>query len=392
METSFFALLKRELRYLFCDPWMLSLVSWIPLLLFAVMWWIFSQGIAEDIPMGVVDLDKSRVSRALIRHYDASPSLGVNDGFLNVDEGVAALRTGAIYALVVLPIDLQKNTIQGRPAQVTGFVNNQFLLIGKITSSALLQAHGTYTTKVEVVQNMASAAPVIDMALSSAMPVSTQVIPLFNINKDYAQFLVSAILPAIWQILMVAATVLFFAAEERRGGFTDWLAEAPASALLAKMVMLSLLFLLHGIIYLTTLYIWLGWPMHGNWPLLLAAQYLTCWASIGAGGLFFFFTRDAARGLSLAAAYAAPGLAYMGVTFPVTDMTLPARIWRSLLPISHYIEIQFGQVNYGAPLYAALPQFQALALFFLPLLLLFVMAFRIARENSGLPAPVEKVA
>lgn len=391
METSFFALLKRELHYLFRDPWLLSLVSWIPLLLFVVMWWIFSQGIAKDIPMGVVDLDKSTVSRALIRHYNASPSLGFNGSFLNVGEAVSALRSGTIYGLVVLPVDLEKKTIQGRPAQVTVFVNNQFLLIGKIASSALLQAHGTYTTKVEVIQNMASAGPVIDMALSSAMPVGSQVTPLFNLNKDYAQFLVSAILPAVWQILMVAATVLFFAAEERRGGFINWLAKAPATALLAKMLMLSLLFWLHGVTYLTTLYVWLGWPMHGNWPLLVAAQYLTCLASIGAGGLFFFFTRDAARGLSLAAAYAAPGLAYMGVTFPVTDMTLPARIWRSLLPISHYIEIQFGQVNYGAPLYTALPQLQGLALFFLPLMLLFVTAFRIAEKNSGLSTPVEKV-
>jgi ABC-2 type transport system permease protein len=57
------------------------------------------------------------------------------------------------------------------------------------------------------------------------------------------------------------------------------------------------------------------------------------------------------------------------VTFPVSAMGDFARLWRSLLPISHYVELQIGQANYGQPLSAALPQFGALLLFLLPLLL-----------------------
>lgn len=385
METSLYSMMKRELYNLCRDPWLFSLVSWVPLVLFAVMWWVFSAGIAADIPIGVVDLDKSRISRSLTLHYDASPTLMADDGFLNIREGVSALRTGDIYGLVILPEGLEKKTMQGRPVQVTAFVNSQFLLIGKLVNSALLQAQGTYTTKVEVVKNLAEAEPVIEMALSSALPIGRQVTPLFNINKDYAQFLVSAILPAIWQILIVAAAVLSFAAEQRRRGLVEWLANAPVPALFTKMMVLSVIFSLHGVLFLTTMYVWLGWPMQGSWPILLSAQYVTVWASIGVGSLFFFLTLDAARGLSLAAAYAAPGLAFMGVTFPVTDMTLPARIWRSLLPICHYIEIQFGQVNYGLPLSTVLPQFKTLGLFSIPLLLVFLLAGRHAAKSKGFP-------
>lgn len=357
------------------------MVTWIPLLLFTVMWWIFSQGIPTDIPIGVVDLDKSRISRSLIGNYNASPTLTVDDSFLDIGEGVSALRTGKIYGLVILPKDLEKMTVLGRPPQVTGFINNQFLLIGKIVNSALLQAQGAYTVKVEVVKNM-TINPVVDMALSSAMPIGQQMTPLFNINKDYAQFLVSAILPALWQILMVAATVLSFANVKRTTSLETWLERSPFKAMLAKMIVLSFFFLVQGLVFLTVLYVWLGWPMHGSWPLLVLAQFVTVWASISAGSLFFMLTRDAARSLSMAAAYVAPALAFMGVTFPVTDMTLPAKIWRSLLPICHYIEIQFGQVNYGAPLYTALPQLQALSLFILPLLLVFLLASRIASKSQ----------
>lgn len=374
---SFVSMVAREWRVLLRDPWLISLVSWIPLLLFFIMWAIFAQGIARDLPIGVVDLDKSRLSRALIRQYDASPSLETADYYLEVRQGATALRSGKIYGLVIIPADLEKRTVLGRPPVVDAFVNSQFLLVGKMVNSALLQAQGTFTAKVEIAKNLATGAPVFDMALSTAMPIGNQVTPLFNINNNYAQFLVSAMLPAVWQILMVVVTVLSLAAEQRRNGFGEWLGAFPASALCAKFLPLILLFWLHGALFLWMMYIFLGWPMHGNWALLFFAQLVTVCASIGAGSLIFFLTQDATRGLSFAAAYAAPGLAFMGVTFPVTDMTLPAKIWRNLIPISHYIEIQFGQVNYGAELHSALPQLQYLGFFVLPLLFVFYKAKRL---------------
>ena len=224
--------------------------------------------------------------------------------------------------------------------------------------------------------------PVFDMAFANAMPVGNQVTPLFNINNNYAQFLVSAILPAVWQILLVAVTVLSLAAEQRRMGIGSWLGFFPIRALMAKLLPLALLFWLQGLLFLWFMYIFLGWPMHGNWALLLFAQAITVSASLAAASvIFFFLTQDAARGLSLAAAYAAPGLAFMGVTFPITDMTLTAKIWRSFIPISHYIEIQFGQVNYGAPPFSTVPQLAYLGLFIIPLLFCFFKA----RQLSSCP-------
>ena len=65
------------------------------------------------------------------------------------------------------------------------------------------------------------------------------------------------------------------------------------------------------------------------------------------GSLFCFLTRDAARAMSFAGAFTARSFAFMGITFPVTDMNSLAQAWRSLLPISHYIEVQVSQVSYG---------------------------------------------
>ncbi|MCK5914695.1 MAG: ABC transporter permease, partial [Deltaproteobacteria bacterium] len=156
----------------------------------------------------------------------------------------------------------------------------------------------------------------------------------------------------------------------------------PAQALLRKLAPYTLLFWLHGICYLLGMFVYLGWPMHGNLGYLIFCQLLTVCACQMAGALIFFLSQDPARSLGLAAAYAAPGLAFMGVTFPVTDMTLPARIWRSLLPASHYIDIQIAQTNYGAPLFLSQPQLLHLLLFVVPGAITCLLAFRITKANK----------
>ncbi len=383
MNQTLTSVVTREIRELIHDPWLLSLVTWIPVLLYVLLWSIFARGIATDLPIGVVDLDQSKTSRSLLSNYNASPSLAIVNQYDNVNVGVDALQAGHIYGLIFIPEDLEKKTLLGRPPQITAFVNTQFLLIGKIVNSALLSSQGTFTAKVEVMKNLASGPPVISSALSKATVINTQITPLFNNNTNYAQFLLSAILPAIWQILIVAATVLFFAAEDRRDGLYTWLDKSPSKAIAAKLLSLLLLFQLHGFLILWAMYILLGWPMHGSWQVLILAQFLTICASLSTGTLLYFLTCDAARGLSLAAAYTAPGLAFMGVTFPVTDMTLPAKVWRSFLPISHYIEIQFNQVNYGGSIISIFSELKYLLLFTLFLIPIVIRVNALINRNRA---------
>jgi ABC-2 type transport system permease protein len=380
---SFSTIIVEQWRTLKGDPWLFSLISWLPPLLFLLMWAILSAGIVRDLPVGVCDLDKSSMSRSLIRHYHATPTVKVTEDFADPDAGAAALRAGEIYALIVLPENFEKDTLIGRPPQVTAFVNTQFLVIGKVINSSLMQAHSSFTARIDVGKNLLAGVQAVQLALVDAVPTGTQVTPLFNSNSDYAQFLVSAILPAIWQILVVVGTILYLAAEKRRNGNQSKPLDLfPVRTLLTKLGFLSLIFWLHGLSFLLLMYVHLGWPMHGSWVFLLVAQFITVWAGIAVASMLYFLTLDAGRALSFAAAYTAPALAFMGVTFPVTDMTLPAKIWRSFIPISHYTEIQFGQVNYGIAPTAAIPQLLILCLFLPALLFSIYRAKRTTIETA----------
>lgn len=329
------------------DKWLLSSLTWIPLLLAMSIWAIFSQGIARDLPIGVVDLSSSKLSHQLIRYYDATPAMAVTHQFDSIKQAKAALVRQEIYAYAVIPAQLDKAIYKHQMPQVSAFYNSQMILVGKLIYSAFLQAQGTFNANLSSMNSLANGNTTLLSAIGAAVPVRTQVTPLFNKNSNYAQFLVSAVIPALWQIIIVVTTILILAANHRDHGLNPWLGSQPARRLLSTLCRYVPVFILQGWAFLLWFYIGFQWPMNGNLLVVAGAQALTVLACMAMGCLFFFLTLDAARAMSFAGAFTAPSFAFMGITFPVSDMGSIAQWWRSLLPISHYIEVQVGQVSYG---------------------------------------------
>lgn len=356
----------REWRLLWQDPFGRALASWLPLLLMGILCWLFSAGLARDLKVGLVDLDQSVLSRQLAYSLDASAGLKVARQFDSIAEGANALRGGDIYALVVLPDHLERDARQGTQPRVTVFNNGQFILIAKLVNSALAQVVGTLNGQVGVLTAMADG-KALPGALGQAVPINSQVTALYNLNASYAQFLLSAILPAVWQILVVLNGLNALARTDRLG--LDWTTKGVWFGLWRTLLPHVLIGWGWGLLWTLLLFKGFAYPMHGSWLMLTVGLGLASAACVSMGAFFYAVIRDPARALSLAGAYTAPGFAFMGVTFPVSAMGDFAQFWRSLLPISHYVELQIGQTNYGQPLAAALPQFGALLLFLLPLLL-----------------------
>jgi len=122
--------------------------------------------------------------------------------------------------------------------------------------------------------------------------------------------------------------------------------------------------------------------MQGSLTTIAVAQWVTIIACMIMGMLFFFLTLDPARAMSFAAAYTAPSFAFMGITFPTTDMGSLAQIWRSILPISHYIDVQVSQVSYGLNAFDSLQQLWPMFGFIVPLALCFVVIKKHQRKEQ----------
>ncbi|WP_050906663.1 ABC transporter permease [Vibrio campbellii] len=355
------------------DKWLFSCLTWVPILLAVTMWGVFSAGIARDLPIGVVDLQHSQLSRKMIQSLDASSTLSVDYHYTSATEAKNAMIEGDIYAYAVIPPQFDQDILLHRQPQLSVFFNSQYILVAKLINSAVAQSQGYFDAQLEAMGNLAKGNTTTLAAIGQAVPISTQITALFNRNTNYAQFLVTAIVPAIWQICVVVSTILILAAHFRIYGNGNnsfaFLGDRPFTRLSKILCQYIPLFMAQGALFLIWFYVLLDWPMEGSYLVMLLAQFVTTIACIIMGALFFFLSMDPARAMSFAGAFTAPSFAFMGITFPVSDMNALAHAWRGLLPITHYIEVQVDQANYGASAAQSIGSLWPMVGYIIPLLM-----------------------
>jgi ABC-2 type transport system permease protein len=343
------------------EPWLCALVFFAPLVLSFLLWSIFSARFATALPVAIVDLDNTALSRAVIRTYNASPTLTTRHITNNPEVAEKALRASHVYSVIIIPNEFEKHTLLGHMPIVDVRYNSQFVLIGKLIKSAILTAHGTFNARVEVIKNMSSTQGNIALAANQAMPITQEMTSLYNGKNDYAQFLVSSSVPAMWQIIIMASTVLLLSKV-----MPHLPKKQRLSACLAQvfnhLFYLAFIFLSQACILLLCAIFFAKWPFNGSFIVWLCACLSFIFASQGLAALIYCLLSDATRAMSFVAAIAAPAFAFMGITFPVVNMPLLAQLWRNLLPAAHYIELQNQQMNYGHLLLSTLHNLLALIL------------------------------
>ncbi|MBB1381618.1 ABC transporter permease, partial [Shewanella sp. SR41-2] len=129
-------LFRRECKALWHSPWQLALVSYIPLIGVLALWWLFSAGLPRQLPVAVVDLDNSQISRMLTRQLSANAVIAPRS-FANEAAAIEAMRQAQVYGLVILPYQLRKDLLTSKQPTIDIRYNSQFLLVGKLLSSQL---------------------------------------------------------------------------------------------------------------------------------------------------------------------------------------------------------------------------------------------------------------
>lgn len=352
MRTSRFSqALKNEISVVRQDRWMFAFVFWLPPLLALFLLLIFSAGQPTNLPIGVVDLDHSGLSRKATRYFDASPVMNVTRHYSSIAEGKADISTAGIYALVVIPSDFSRDVLRGEAPAITAFYNAQYLLIAKAMRAALIQIEATLAVEVDVGRTLVFK-PIMEAAIATALPLRTQMTPLYNLNMNYAVFLVPALLMALFQLLVVCMTILSFAKMVKACEGSQQKYEFGQLA--GRFFFYTGVFSVHILFTLFVLYGLLGWPVQGSLAGLLPLIIVFVVACQVLGALFHVATFNLELSLSAASAFCGPAFAFFGVTFPASDMSHIAQIIRHLMPASHYLDAFYNHISYNAGIYYSL--------------------------------------
>ncbi len=356
-KPGFWLVARRECHWLFHDRVALLLIFGVPLFAFVVLTTVFSHPVIRGLGVTVVDEDRSDASRALVEYVAASPSLHIVDRDGTLSTAVRDIRSGKAISAVYIPPNFERDLKAERRPQVVGFYNQQFLTPSGIASSGLNDA---LSAAAAVAAPAKRAAP----APASIGTLASETIALVNPQKNYAQFLLRALLPTIIHVVITLAAGYSVGSEFRRRDARAWLESAggdPIAALAGKLAPLFGIFFLIMLAEVLFLEGVLQIPFRGDVPLLVVAGCLLIIAHLSLGALLQLLVGDLATGLGLAGLIASPAFGYAGVGFPTVGMNMFAQVWSAILPLRWYMAVLLGQAARGLPVSDSAVPFAALA-------------------------------
>jgi len=341
----------REVGWLRRRPFLLGLTTVVPLVLMGLLSAVFSAGLATRLPIGVLDLDSSDLSRTIIRTVDATPDTAVAVRVGDLAEGRSLILSGKIHGLLMLPLNLQRDVFSGRRPEVVFFYNTQTLTTGNLTVRGVNAAVPAVAAGIRLSLRTARGEP-IEAAQSDILPIPVQTHPLFNPTLNYIYFLLTALIPSILQVVIVTASSYSTGLDVetrhrlrilRRLGGGLW----PAIA--GKTLPYTIIFLLVLGLSDSLLFAVLGLPLHGHYALLVIAGLLFILSCQLLGTLLALVLKPMATAVSIGTLLTAPAFGFMGIGFPRLGMSAFALGYGALLPGTWYLTARIDQTVRGIP-------------------------------------------
>lgn len=332
------------LQAVWADKGVLLLLAIAPVLYGFFYPWPYMYQAVTRVPVAVVDLDHSSLSRQITRFASASPRLDVRWVGADLHAAQQALWAGEIEGFAVLPSDLKRHVVRGQSALVTVEGDGAYALLNKAVLYGFAEAVGTVSAGVEI-KKLQAAGQSARQAAASRNPVGTQMVPLFNPTEGYGSYVVPAVALLILQqtLLMGAAMLVGTWAEagQHRASPAQWLGRIAALATVGGLA---------GLFYFGWEFTLQDFPRGGNpgGALVLLALYMPAVACLGS--LLGVWFADRERSMQVLLLTSLPMAFVSGFSWPSEALPWALQGLRWLVPSTSGIQASLRLNQMGAPL------------------------------------------
>jgi ABC-2 type transport system permease protein len=164
--------------------------------------------IVRDIPIAVVDLDHTALSRQYSRLTDAAEQVKVTFKPGSLKEASALFYKGEVAGVLLIPAGFEKDIYSGRQASTTIYSDAGHFLLYKQVYAGSVYASQTFNAGIAV-RNLLAKGRTQHQALDERDPLKVKVYNLYNPSGGYATFVVPGIfLIVIQQTLLIGIGLL----------------------------------------------------------------------------------------------------------------------------------------------------------------------------------------
>ncbi len=340
-DHAFLRVFGRELDRMISRPFYFGACIILPLFSIFFMSTIFGSGQMNNMPVGIVDMDQTALSREIARSAAAVPQLNVTMHYVSQVEARNDVNTKKIYGYLVIPPNFEADAIAGKGATLSYYYHYALLAVG-----------GEIKSGFETVLRTLSVAPVMLQAAvlgineqnteNFLVPITSSTHALFNPDLNYAIYLSNPFFFIFFQIIILLVSTYAIGSEFKFGTGRQWLETADMNIIIAICGKLLPYTIIFSILAVFANYVQFGWeniPLNCSLLLLNLTAFLFILATQGLAVFLFSLFPSLSLIISVVSMIGSLGATLSGITFPVTSMYKPVHLTSYLLPVRHFTEI-----------------------------------------------------
>ena len=192
---------RKEMRRVVKDEGVLMFFLVVPLAYPLIYSWIYNNETVREVPVCVVDLSHSQLSRQFIRMCEASPDVHVKCYAQDLDEAESLVSRQLVKGIYLIPSDFETKLLRMEQTVVSVYCDMSLML----TYKAIFQTAQTVTMEMgnEFKTQIGGHYTSREEAIASR-PLDYDDVPLFNPQGGYG----SSVLPAVLVLILQQALVL----------------------------------------------------------------------------------------------------------------------------------------------------------------------------------------
>ena len=344
--------MKRECRILYKNPIYGFCMVVFPLLSLLFFTSLMDEGLPEDMPVGIVDLDNTSTSRSLVRRLDAFQNSAVVASYPSVAEARRAIQENQIYAFLYIPEGTTEKLLSARRPKVSFY----YTLTSLTGGSLVMKDLKTIATlgSAGVGQATLRAKGLTDRQIQAFLqPIRIDLHQIANPWSNYNIYLSTVFVPGIMMLFMFLISAYSLGMELKFDRGKEWIHMADDNiivAILGKFLPQAVLFLALIFAYEYYVYEVLHFPRLGSVWMIVLLAVLQVFSSIGFGIFAFGLMPSLRMSMSVCSLWAMLGFSLAGSAYPIMGMDEPIQALSWLFPLRHYYMLYQMTVFNGYPL------------------------------------------
>ncbi len=342
---------RTEIReVLACPSLIFTGILW-PLFLICVLVSIFASGLMRSLPVAVIDLDRTTISREIVLTLESLPSVKV-ERFETDQEALRAMRAGKVYASVRIPFEWSSHLVSrtGESAIELSFAKSYYA----IATTLEVDIKSALNAKFQEIMKpyLSGTGGSLKGSDAAFHTLEADIFVPGNPTYNYSPFLLSSLIPCVFALSVILTMVGVYAREWREKRCKTYFEEG--TSIVAKLIGKSLpwmaFYSFAALAYVAWFAGYMGYTPVGSTLIWAAGALLLIFSMASFALAFVACSPHWIIAMSVAIGFCAPILPFTGFSYPLDSMDLAANIFALILPLTWFLRIESCEWVLGSPL------------------------------------------